>query len=202
VRKLKLRRPSHAAVAYLALFLAFGGSAYAFHLGKNSVGPKQLKKNSVTGAKIENNAVSGAKIASGAVDGTKVKDGSLTGGNVQDGSLTGVDINQASLTNVRAGNVTAMAFTADGSCSPAIPPPSGVSSSRTSGGVCLITFPTSIAACTANATILPPDQRHADERDRPSAQAFSLPDKPNLMAVQTYEESTLTSLPFDLVLVC
>jgi hypothetical protein len=78
-----------------------------------------------------------------------------------------------------------------------------VSSSRTSGGVCLITFPTSIAACTANATIhfRPTKGTLMNVTDR-SAQAFSLPDKPNLMAVQTYEESTLTSLPFDLVLVC
>src|SRR5262249_61237226 len=49
-------------MATVAIFLALGGSAYAFHLGKNSVGTKQLKKNAVTTAKIKNGAVTGAKI--------------------------------------------------------------------------------------------------------------------------------------------
>jgi len=204
-KRIKLGRPTHSAVvAYLALFLALGGSAYAFHLGKNSVGPKQLKKNSITTAKIKGNAVTAAKIASNAVDGTKVGDGSLTGSDIQPGSLTGAQINQASLTSVRAGNVTSLAFAADGSCSPELPLPSGVSSSRTSTGVCLITFPNSIAGCTASATIhfRPTKGTLMVVTDR-SVQVFSSPNaKPNLMAVETYEEKALTNLPFDLVLVC
>ncbi|HEY7256086.1 MAG TPA: hypothetical protein VH476_05330 [Solirubrobacterales bacterium] len=203
-KRIKLGRPGHSAVvAYLALFLALGGSAYAFHLGKNSVGPKQLKKNSVTGPKIKSNAVSGAKIAGNAVDGSKVKDGSLTGSDIQPGSLTGANINQSSLTGVRAGNVTSMAFTGDNSCSPALPLPSGVTSSRTSDGVCLITFPNSISGCTANATIhfRPTKIMLLTVSDR-SAQVFTNPNKPNLMSVETYEENALTNLPFDLVLVC
>jgi hypothetical protein len=43
-------RPSHTTViAYVALFVALGGGAYAATLPKNSVGPKQLKSNAVTG---------------------------------------------------------------------------------------------------------------------------------------------------------
>jgi hypothetical protein len=64
-KRMKLRRPSHTTVvAYLSLFLVIsGGAAYAAgHLGKNSVGTKQLKKNSVTTAKIKKNAVTGAKV--------------------------------------------------------------------------------------------------------------------------------------------
>ncbi len=49
-------------VSVLALFVALGGSAYAFHLGKNSVGPKQLKKNAVTTAKIKDGAITGSKV--------------------------------------------------------------------------------------------------------------------------------------------
>jgi hypothetical protein len=53
-------------VSVVALFVALGGSAYAFHLGKNSVGSKQLKKNAVTTVKIKDRAVTAAKL-SGAV---------------------------------------------------------------------------------------------------------------------------------------
>ena len=51
-------------VASLALFLALtGGAAFAAsHLGKNTVGPKQIKPNAITTAKIKNGAVTGAKI--------------------------------------------------------------------------------------------------------------------------------------------
>jgi hypothetical protein len=44
--RMRLGRPSHATVvAYLALFVALGGSAYAVgNLGKNTVGSKQLRR--------------------------------------------------------------------------------------------------------------------------------------------------------------
>jgi hypothetical protein len=74
-------------VSVLALFIALGGSAYAFHLGKNSVGPKQLKKNSVTTPKIKNGAVTTAKIKDGAVNGAKVATGTLTGTQVNASTL-------------------------------------------------------------------------------------------------------------------
>lgn len=55
----KLKRPSHAtAVAYLALFVALGGGAYAAtQLAKNSVGTKQLKKGAVTAAKVKSGSL-------------------------------------------------------------------------------------------------------------------------------------------------
>jgi len=48
----------------LAVFLVLGGATAfaAGHLGKNTVGTKQLKKNAVTTAKIKKHAVTGAKI--------------------------------------------------------------------------------------------------------------------------------------------
>lgn len=62
-------------VAFLALA---GGVAYgAGHLGRNSVGKKQLKANSVTAKKIKKDAVTALKIRTGAVDGAKVADGSV-----------------------------------------------------------------------------------------------------------------------------
>jgi len=51
---MKISRPSHAtAVAYLALFVALGGSAYAV----SRIGTDDLKRSAVTSAKIENESV-------------------------------------------------------------------------------------------------------------------------------------------------
>jgi hypothetical protein len=74
-----MKRPSHAtAVAYLALFIALGGSAYAVtQLPKNSVGAKQIKKNAVTTAKVKDRAVTESKIAADAVTGAKVAESTL-----------------------------------------------------------------------------------------------------------------------------
>jgi len=47
----------------LCLFLLLGGGAYAAsHLGKNTVGTRQLKKNAVTGAKVKNQTLTGSDI--------------------------------------------------------------------------------------------------------------------------------------------
>lgn len=61
---MKLPRPTHTTVvAYLALFAALGGSAYAI----SKIDTKDLKRNAVTSAKIEKRAVKGSDIASAAV---------------------------------------------------------------------------------------------------------------------------------------
>jgi hypothetical protein len=65
------RRPSHATVvAYLALFVALGGSAYA---------ATSLPAGSVGAAQIRAGAVTGGKLAKGAVTARAVADHSLTG---------------------------------------------------------------------------------------------------------------------------
>ena len=54
-------------MATTAVFLALGGGTYAVtHLGKNSVGTKQLKNGAVTETKIGDGAVSAGKISSSA----------------------------------------------------------------------------------------------------------------------------------------
>lgn len=75
----KFRRPSHATVvAYLALFVALGGTAIATsQLGKNTVGPRQLKKNAVTTPKVKKEAITGAKIRKGTLGGTQINVSSL-----------------------------------------------------------------------------------------------------------------------------
>jgi hypothetical protein len=57
--------------------IALGGTSYAFTLGKNSVGTKQLKNSAVTTSKIKNSAVTTSKIKDGAVTGSKVNLGTL-----------------------------------------------------------------------------------------------------------------------------
>jgi hypothetical protein len=63
MRKLVSRRPSPAlVVAFVALLVALGGTAYAFTVPNNSVGTKQLKNGAVTTKKIKNGAVTASKI--------------------------------------------------------------------------------------------------------------------------------------------
>jgi hypothetical protein len=100
-------------------------------------------------------------------------------------------------------NVTPMSFTNDGSCSPALPLPSGVSSSRPSLGICVLSFSNPVVNCTAYATVhwRPTGLILLLEHER-SAQIFTSSKEPNLMAVDTYEDGAKANLPFDLVLIC
>jgi len=55
-------------VAYLALFIALGGTSYAaIKLPRNSVGSKQLRSNSVTSAKVRNGSLRISDFQSGAL---------------------------------------------------------------------------------------------------------------------------------------
>lgn len=57
-------------VAYLALFVALGGTSYAAaSLAPNSVGTAQIKNGAVTGPKLAGGAVTGTKIAPGVLHG-------------------------------------------------------------------------------------------------------------------------------------
>jgi hypothetical protein len=82
-------RLNHATVvAYLALFVALGGSAFAVSsLPSKSVGTKQLKSGAVTSPKIKNGAVRAAKLANGAVTAAKVKNDSQTGAQIDESTL-------------------------------------------------------------------------------------------------------------------
>jgi hypothetical protein len=65
----KPRRPSHATVvAYLALFVALGGTTYAaLRLAPHSVGGRELKPHSVTGRHIRDRSITGADIKGGSL---------------------------------------------------------------------------------------------------------------------------------------
>jgi hypothetical protein len=65
--KLRSYRPSHATVvAYLALFVALGGSSYAaVKLGKNSVKGRNIAANAVTSPKVKNGSLLKADFKAG-----------------------------------------------------------------------------------------------------------------------------------------
>lgn len=87
---MKERISSAHVLAIIAIMLALGGNALAFHLGKNSVGSKQLKRNAVTTAKIKNEAITAVK--------------------VKKNTLTGAQINSSTLGVVPAANVAGSAL--------------------------------------------------------------------------------------------
>jgi hypothetical protein len=65
------------AVAYVALFVALGGTSYAAGLGKNTVGTTQLKAGAVNTPDIHGNAVTGAKVAANTLKGADIDEASL-----------------------------------------------------------------------------------------------------------------------------
>jgi hypothetical protein len=93
-------------VAYLALFVALGGTSYAaIKLPKNSVGEKQIKKNAVTGTKIKNGSVTASKIKNGSATSSKIGSNSITSPKVQDGSLTRADFRSGEVPNAFNGTL-------------------------------------------------------------------------------------------------
>jgi hypothetical protein len=66
------------AVAFLALFVALSGTAFAAGLAPNSVGTKQLKRGAVTGVKVKKNTLTGKQINESKLK--RVPDSSKLGG--------------------------------------------------------------------------------------------------------------------------
>jgi hypothetical protein len=76
-------------IAYLALFLALGGTAYAVSLPSNSVGTKQLKNNAVTKKKIKRGAVTTRKVRNATLLGEDFAPGVLLRGDTGPTGPTG-----------------------------------------------------------------------------------------------------------------
>ena len=88
MRALRSRLTYANVMSTIAVFLVLGGATAfaAGHLGKNTVGSKQLKKNAVTAAKLKKNAVTESKIAKDAITAEKIKNGAVTGAKVDTAS--------------------------------------------------------------------------------------------------------------------
>lgn len=89
-RRRWLRMPSPAMiVAFVALFVALGGTSYAaIKLPANSVGTQQLKKNAVIGTKVKDGSLTGADLANGSLAGAKIQDGSVEAADLAAGAVT------------------------------------------------------------------------------------------------------------------
>ncbi len=83
-------------VSTICLFLVLGGAtAFAakhLHLGKNTVGTRQLRNNAVTAAKIKNGSVTGAKLADGAIPPTRLGPGSVGSSEIANGAVIGTKL--------------------------------------------------------------------------------------------------------------
>ena len=78
----RFRRPSHGTVAaYVALFVALGGTSYAaITLPKNSVGSSQLRNHSVKGVDLGSNSVTASQVKNGSLSAADFRSGSLPAG--------------------------------------------------------------------------------------------------------------------------
>ena len=80
----KLRRPTHSTViAYLALFTALGGSAYAVA----TIGGNDIREDAIRNRHIHDNAVRSAQIAPSAISSSQVAFNSLTGRDIDESTL-------------------------------------------------------------------------------------------------------------------
>jgi len=93
-------------LSLVALFMAFGGAAYAAKtmLPKKSVKTAHLANGSVTNLKLHNGAVTNLKLRNGAVTGVKIApatigSGNLANGSVRSGQLGGGVVTEGKLKN-------------------------------------------------------------------------------------------------------
>ncbi len=100
------RRPTHSTVvAYLALFVALGGTGYAaVNLPKNSVGAAQIKTGAVTSKEIRNSAVRSRDVRNGALLGRDTRADALTGREIDESRLSTVP-SAATLGGLTAGQL-------------------------------------------------------------------------------------------------
>lgn len=93
------------AVAYVALFVALGGTAWA----AATVDSSDVVNNSLRSADLKNNrAVKGKDVRDATLSGADVRDASLTGSDVAADSLTGGEVDEATLEGVNAATLDSL----------------------------------------------------------------------------------------------
>jgi hypothetical protein len=85
-------------IAYLALFIALGGSAYAaVSIPSNSIGTSQLRRGAVTAPKLARRAVTSSAIAPGSVGSSALQDAAITATKIAPHSLTAAQFGSGTL---------------------------------------------------------------------------------------------------------
>ena len=85
-------------VAFIALFVALSGGAYAAkkigskNLRSNAVTTKKIKNGAVTGKKIKSKAVTASRLGNGAVTATGIREGAVGTTKIGDGAVTGAKL--------------------------------------------------------------------------------------------------------------
>ena len=135
-------------IAYLALFVALGGTAYAASLPANSVGTKQLKSGAVTTAKIRPDAITTSQVADSTLQARDFASGALprgeTGPPGPPGATGGVDTTIL-WAAVEAGNGVTPASIARGR--------HAVSANRTNTGTEEVKFDRDVSGCAYSAML-------------------------------------------------
>jgi hypothetical protein len=99
LRILARRRPSHATVvAYLALFVALGGTSALALSGSNTVFSDDIANDNFNSPTEGQGGLVASDLRAGSVGGSEVADSSLTGTDVFDNTIAGADITNSSLT--------------------------------------------------------------------------------------------------------
>jgi hypothetical protein len=106
VKQIRKRLTYANVMSSIAVFLVVGGATAfaAGHLGKNTVGTKQLKKNAVATAKIKKNAITTAKIKKNAITSAKIRGGAVGSDKLANGAVGSDKLANGSVTSIKLAN--------------------------------------------------------------------------------------------------
>jgi hypothetical protein len=198
VKQIRKRLTYANVMSSIAVFLLLGGATAfaAGHLGKNTVGTKQLKKNAVTKAKIKKNAVTGAKVKESTLGTVPKATTATTATNATNAAhATSADSATSAANSDNLGGSPASSFQKTGDLLFATIAPAGSGAEVVRGrgvvgvespfeGEIDVRFNRDITGCTWLATYGPPDSQFVDGLH---ATVRGLPD-PNEILVVLYNE--------------
>jgi hypothetical protein len=136
----RLGRNHTVVAAYVALFTALGGSAYAANvvtstdiadetiqaqdIAPGAVANEELRDESVTHHKLHYSSVDGSKVINGSLSGPDVANGGLSGADLADGSVKAADLNLVTVQQ-ESGSDPQMAKTVSATCPSGMTPTGG-----------------------------------------------------------------------------
>jgi hypothetical protein len=117
-------------IAFVALFVALGGSVYA--AGKaGKINGNRIKPSSIPGNRLKASAVATKQLKAKAVSAGKIKPKTIGGGKIKPESLGDTQIKGSTLTDVSAASIGAVYYASSTASVPSSPPPTGTSTAAT-----------------------------------------------------------------------